>query len=83
MRSTASAIYLLLNTMIGFALGPFAVGKLSDMLAASGQSPGDSLRYAMMLSMLFWVISVAFLWRARAHLPQAEAALQSGLPSDA
>ena len=75
MRSTASAIYLLLNTMIGFALGPFAVGKLSDMLAASGQSPGDSLRYAMMLSMLFWTVSVAFLWRARAHVGPAEAAL--------
>ena len=75
MRSTASAVYLLLNTLIGFALGPFAVGKISDVLAAAGQSPADSLRYAMMLSMLFWAVSAAFLWRARAHVGPAEAAL--------
>ncbi|MCY3928239.1 MAG: MFS transporter [Acidobacteria bacterium] len=77
MRSTASAIYLLLNTLIGFALGPFAVGKISDVLVAAGQSPADSLRYAMMLSMLFWAVSAAFLWRARAYVGPAEAALAS------
>ncbi len=77
MRSTASAIYLLLNTLIGFALGPFTVGKVSDILDSAGQSPADSLRYAMMLSMLFWAVSVAFLWRARAHVGPALAALDA------
>lgn len=75
MRSTASAVYLLLNTLIGFALGPFAIGKISDVLSAAGQSPADSLRYAMMLSMLFWAVSASFLWRARAYVGPAEAAL--------
>jgi MFS family permease len=72
MRSTASAFYLLLNTFIGFALGPFAVGKISDGLAAAGQSSADSLRHGIMLSMLFWIVSLAFLWRARRHVGPAE-----------
>lgn len=80
MRSTASAIYLLLNTLIGFALGPFAVGKISDVLAAAGSSPANSLRYALMISMSFWAVSVAFLWRARAHVGPAEAALAATDP---
>jgi hypothetical protein len=76
-RSTASAVYLLLNVMIGFALGPYSVGKLSDALAAAGQGPAESLGNAMLLSTLFWVISLAFLWRARRYVGPAEAALGS------
>ena len=76
MRSTASAIYLTLNTFIGFALGPFAVGKISDSLLTAGQSSGDALRHAMMLSMLFWIVSVLFLWRARSYIGPAEARVQ-------
>jgi len=35
-RSTASAFYLLLVTYIGMALGPYGVGKLSDLLGNLG-----------------------------------------------
>jgi hypothetical protein len=80
-RSTASAVYLLLNIMIGFALGPFAVGRLSDLLAASGQSPAESLGNAMLLSTAFWMISLGFLWRARRYVGPAEAALAAAAAS--
>jgi len=77
MRATSSAFYLLSNTFIGFALGPFTVGKISDALSAGGYSRGDSLRYAMMASMLFWIVSIAFLWRARVLIQREAAPLTS------
>jgi MFS family permease len=72
MRATSSAFYLLGNTFIGFALGPFTVGRLSDALGSSGYSRADALRYALILSMLFWTVSIAFLWRARVRIVRQE-----------
>jgi MFS family permease len=73
MRSTASAMYLLGNTFIGFALGPFAIGKLSDALARTGQEPGEALGNAMFLSTLMWIFSAFMLLRARPLVAPAEA----------
>jgi MFS family permease len=73
MRSTASAMYLLANTFIGFALGPFAIGKLSDGLARSGQAPGEALGNAMFLSTLSWILTAFLLLRARPLIAAAEA----------
>ena len=73
MRSTASAIYLLGNTFIGFALGPFTIGKISDALVKTGQAPGQALGNAMLYSMLFWIVSATMLLLARPLIAPAEA----------
>ena len=75
MRSTASAIYLLTHTFIGFALGPFTIGQISDALARSGQGPGEALGNAMFLSSFFWIVSVTMLLLARGRIGAAEARL--------
>jgi MFS family permease len=75
LRSTGSAMYLLTHTFIGFALGPFTIGKISDALAKSGQAPGEALGNAMFLSSFFWVVSVTLLLMARGQIGPAEARL--------
>jgi MFS family permease len=75
MRSTASAMYLLTHTFIGFALGPFTIGKVSDALVASGQHPGRALGNAMVLASLFWIVSATMLLLARGKIGAAEARL--------
>jgi MFS family permease len=72
MRSTASAIYLLTHTFIGFALGPFTIGKISDALAASGQVPGVALGNAMFLSSFFWIVSATMLLLVRGRIGATE-----------
>ena len=72
MRSTASAIYLLLLTFFGIALGPFSVGKVSDALASAGRSPGDALGTAMLLSTATLVVSAVLLLRVRRLIGPAE-----------
>ena len=73
MRAVAGAWFLLTNTFIGLALGPYTMGQVSDLLAASGMSPGDSLRTAMAGSMLIFILTVVFLTLAWRHLPREEA----------
>ena len=75
MRSTASAMYLLTHTFIGFALGPFAIGKISDALAKGGATAGRALGDAMFYSTAFWIVSVTLLLLARNRIGPAEARL--------
>jgi len=67
MRAVASAFYLLIVTFIGFALGPYSIGELSDAL-------GD-LGLAMRLSLVVNAASALFLWRALYTLARDEATL--------
>lgn len=75
MRSTSAAVYLYVALYLGFGSGPYTVGKVSDLLAAAGQEPDQSLGNAMLLSLLFWIIPVTLLWRSRKLIGPAEAAL--------
>ena len=36
MRAVAGAYYILINTMLGLALGPYVMGQLSDSFASTG-----------------------------------------------
>ena len=47
MRATASAYYVLMNTFIGLALGPYLMGQISDLNAAAGMDTGEALRSAV------------------------------------
>ena len=57
MRGAASAFYLLMVTFIGLALGPFTIGKLSDVFTRGGADPADALRSAMLASMFIFVLT--------------------------
>jgi MFS family permease len=73
LRAVASAFYILLLTFIGLALGPFTIGKLSDVFAAGGADPGIGLRDAMSLGLAMFIVSAVALALAARHLPAEEA----------
>ncbi len=64
MRAVASAAYILVLTLVGFALGPYVIGQLSDAL-------GD-LPAAMRWSLVVCGLSVSFLALALRHLEHDE-----------
>ena len=62
MRATAVALFLFVLNMIGLGLGPLAVGAISDSLRPMlGQ---DSLRWALMITMVSGSVAVFSYWRA-------------------
>jgi MFS family permease len=73
LRALASAFYILLLTFIGLALGPYTMGKLSDVFAAAGSDPGVGLRDAMSLGLGMLVVSAVALALAARTLPAEEA----------
>ncbi len=72
MRAIAGAYYILVNTFVGLALGPYVMGKLSDFFVASGMSDGEALRLAIAVSMSIFVVTIFCLIMARRFLPQDE-----------
>ncbi len=68
MRAVVSAFYLLVITLIGFALGPYGVGRLSDGLG--------SLPEALRWSLLACGLAAGFLVLAIRHLEKDEATLR-------
>lgn len=57
-RATASAIYIVSANVIGVALGPIAIGLLSDLFARTTGDAGAALRSALTVAavMLVWSI---------------------------
>ena len=70
MRAIAGAYYILVNTMIGLALGPYFIGQLSDVFAGSGMNSAEALQTAIASSMLIFVVTFVFLLLAWRHLPR-------------
>lgn len=73
MRATASAFYVLMNTFLGLALGPYLMGQLSDLSIAAGTAPGEALRGAVTWGLLMFAFSAAFLLLALKYLGADEA----------
>lgn len=59
MRATASAIFLLINNLIGIGAGDVILGGLSDAL--SSQYGDESLRYSIMWGASFYLVSAGLL----------------------
>jgi len=64
MRGTVSAIYLMMMTFIGLAMGPFTMGQISTAYAKSGVAVGPALRMGVawgysMLVVAFVLIVIA------------------------
>lgn len=62
-RGIAQAMSGMLVSLMGLALGPLAVGVLSDQLARSIE-PSEALRWALIWSQLFFVLASFTAWRA-------------------
>jgi MFS family permease len=73
MRAIAGAYYILINTMVGLAMGPFVMGQLSDVFAASGMDAATSLRTAIACALLMFLVTLVFLTLAWRNLPKDEA----------
>ena len=73
MRAIASAFYLLIVTFIGLALGPYAVGKVSDVFASGGAESGEALRSAMQLGLAPFALSAVLFTLAWSRVGAAEA----------
>lgn len=60
MRATASAIFLLINNLIGIAVGTQVIGTLSDVLKT--QYGDESLRYSLLCGTVFYAIAAILLF---------------------
>jgi MFS family permease len=72
MRAVAGAYYILVNTMVGLAMGPYVMGQLSDMFAAGGMNSAESLRTAIACCLAMFGVGLIFLTLAWRHLPTDE-----------
>jgi MFS family permease len=73
MRAIAGAYYILVNTFLGLALGPYVIGQISDMFFTSGMDDASALRTALAVSTLTLIPALFFLFMAQKHLPRDEA----------
>lgn len=55
MRTTASALFLFINNLIGLGLGSLLIGMVSDALAARWGE--DSLRYSVLAGTVFYLVA--------------------------
>jgi uncharacterized PurR-regulated membrane protein YhhQ (DUF165 family) len=62
MRTTASALFLLINNLLGIAVGFFYFGWMSDLLAPTFGD--ESLRWAIYTGMGFYLLASALLFGA-------------------
>ena len=77
MRSVATSLLLFVQTLIGFGIGPWAVGAISDWLKPAGMSlplvglvgqGADSLRWGMVIVGLVNIWSAAHYFRGARFL---------------
>ena len=73
MRAVAGAYYILVNTFVGLALGPYVMGQLSDAFLAGGADSANSLQMAITWSMAIFGLTLVFLTLAWRNLPRDEA----------
>ncbi len=62
MRTTASALFLLINNLLGIAVGIYYFGWMSDLLRPTFGE--ESLRWAIYTGMGFYLLSSALLFGA-------------------
>ncbi len=61
-RSTMSALFLLINNLVGLGIGPYFFGRVSDLLKpVYGE---DSIKYAFLYGLGFYVIAAVLLYLA-------------------
>ncbi|GGY49839.1 spinster family MFS transporter [Parvularcula lutaonensis] len=66
MRATASAIFLLINNLIGIGVGQTVTGLMADLLRA--EFGDDSLRYSLLAGTSFYLVAAGFMVLAARRL---------------
>lgn len=61
-RSTMSALFLLINNLVGLGVGPYFFGRVSDLLKPAYAE--DSIKYAFFYGLGFYVIAAVLLYLA-------------------
>ena len=72
MRAVAGAYFILLNTFIGLALGPYVIGEISDLFHAGGMDDAASLRTAIAIATLSLIPALIFFVLAQRHIAKDE-----------
>ena len=72
MRAMAGAFFILTLSMIGLALGPYTLGRISDMFEYQGYAPGDAMQTSMALILFILLIPTVTLFLAVKNLKQDE-----------
>ncbi|MDI7774263.1 MFS transporter [Asticcacaulis sp. EMRT-3] len=68
-RSQASALFLLVNNLIGLSLGPYFFGKVSDLLKPMYGE--DSIKWAFVIGLGFYLLAALLLFGASRTLKKA------------
>ncbi|MGA0605260.1 spinster family MFS transporter [Phenylobacterium sp. VNQ135] len=69
MRATCASIVLFIINMMGLGLGALAVGALSDLFNFGlGLGKAEGVRWALIVSAYFGLISAALFWLARKYI---------------
>jgi MFS family permease len=71
-RATATALFIMISTFIGFVMGPWAAGTISE---AVGGDSALSLRIGLSVTILTGVPAAIMLWRSAHHLDADRQAL--------
>ena len=75
MRATASAVFLLINNLIGIGIGDLAIGAMSDYFSATHGDEG--LRYSILCGVSFYLLASVFLLIAARFLPRDWEAIEA------
>lgn len=70
MRATAAAFYLAMATFIGLAMGPYVVGRISDLFAATGMDSAAALRQGLLVALSIFLLVILFILLTKRHLLQ-------------
>jgi len=68
MRATASALFLLINNLIGIGIGDLVIGAMSDGFASAFGA--ESLRYSILCGSVFYLAASGMLFLAARYLPR-------------
>ena len=72
MRAMAGAFFILTLSMVGLALGPYTLGRISDMFETQGYTAGDAMQTSMALILIILIIPSIFLFLAAKNLKADE-----------
>jgi MFS family permease len=67
MRATAAACFLFINNLVGLGVGPLLIGALSEALRSTYGA--ESLRYAAIGVLGFYLLAALLMWLAARRLP--------------
>jgi MFS family permease len=70
LRATAGALYILMVTFIGLALGPYMIGLASDLLQRAGDDAAAGLRTSLLASLVAYLPAIVLLAVSARAIPR-------------